>query len=306
MSTKLKVHLSLLAVNLIYGANYAIAKMAMPEFISPFAFILIRVGMGSLFYFLLYAMFVREKINVKDIPLFLICGLFGVAINQICFFKGLSLTNEINASLLMITTPILVVIFSAFIAREKISTLNVTGIGLGVLGALLILKGKGSFFTFSSSTMLGDTYIFINAISYSLYLVIVKKLMKRYHPITVICFVFMAGFIPVFFTGWHELSQVKWQHFTPMVWYSIAFVVVFTTFFAYLLNVFALKKTSPSLVGIYIYSQPIFATMISIIMKKEALQELTIVAALLIFGGVYLANKANTKVEEENILEEVK
>jgi drug/metabolite transporter (DMT)-like permease len=90
-----------------------------------------------------------------------------------------------------------------------------------------------------------------------------------------------------------------------MVWYSIAFVVVFTTFFAYLLNVFALKKTSPSLVGIYIYSQPIFATMISIIMKKEALQGLTIVAALLIFGGVYLANKANTKVEEENTLEEV-
>lgn len=303
MSTKLKVHLSLLAANLIYGANYAIAKLVMPEFITPFAFILIRVGLGTFFFLLLYGSFIREKISIKDIPLFILCGIFGVAINQICFFKGLTLTTEINASLLMITTPILVIIFSAFIAKEKISAFNIMGIGLGIVGALLILKGKGSLSTFSSKTLRGDIFIFINAVSYSLYLVMVKKLMAKYHPLTVISFVFLAGLIPVTYTGWQEVSRIDWGNFTPTVWYSIGFVVVFTTFFAYLLNIFALKKTSPSLVGIYIYSQPIFAAFISILMGKEPLNALTIIAATLIFIGVYFATNATTK---GNALEDIK
>jgi drug/metabolite transporter (DMT)-like permease len=291
MSTQLKVHLSLLAVNLIYGANYAIAKLAMPAFISPFAFILLRVGSGVIFYSLLYLLLVKEKIDKKDLVWFLICGFFGVAINQICFFTGLSITTEINASLLMITTPILVIIFSAVIAKEKISMFKTLGIALGVAGALLILKGKGAFFTFSSATFTGDLFIFINAVSYGLYLVLVKKLMKKYHPITVISGVFMAGFIPVCLVGGHDLAQVQWQKFTPLAWYSICFVVVFTTFTAYLLNIYALKNTSSSLVGIYIYSQPIFATLISVVMHKQELSRLTIIAAILIFSGVFLANQ---------------
>lgn len=298
MSTRLKVHLALLTVNLIYGANYAIAKIAMPEYVTPFAFILIRVGLGTLFYLLLYTIFIREKINSKDIPLFLICGLFGVAINQICFFKGLSITTEINAALLMITTPIIVIIFASIISKEKISTNNMIGIGLGIMGALLILKGRGAFFTFSSKTILGDIFIFINAISYGFYLVLVKKLMQKYHPLTVISFVFLAGLIPVFFTGYNEVKSIKWNEFTPMVWYSIAFVIFFTTFLAYLLNIFALKNTSPALVGIYIYSQPIFAAIISIAMKKQDLNGLTVLAAILIFTGVYLSNKTGTKKNE--------
>ncbi len=299
MSTQLKVHLSLLAVNLIYGANYAIAKLAMPAFISPFAFILLRVGSGVIFYSLLYLILVKEKIDKKDLGWFLICGFFGVAINQICFFTGLSKTTEINASLLMITTPILVIVFSAVIAKEKISMFKMLGIALGVAGALLILKGKGAFFTFSSTTFTGDLFIFINAVSYGLYLVLVKKLMKKYHPITVISGVFMAGFIPVCLAGGHELAQVQWQKMTPLVWCSISFVVVFTTFTAYLLNIYALKNTSSSLVGIYIYSQPIFATLISILMGKQELSRLTVLAAILIFSGVFLANLKNESLKRE-------
>lgn len=299
MSTQLKVHLSLLAVNLIYGANYAIAKLAMPAFISPFAFILLRVGSGVIFYSLLYLILVKEKIDKKDLGWFLICGFFGVAINQICFFTGLSKTTEINASLLMITTPILVIVFSAVIAKEKISMFKMLGIALGVAGALLILKGKGAFFTFSSTTFAGDLFIFINAVSYGLYLVLVKKLMKKYHPLTVISGVFMAGFIPVCLVGGHELAQVQWQKMTPLVWCSIGFVVLFTTFTAYLLNIYALKNTSSSLVGIYIYSQPIFATLISILMGKQELSRLTVLAAILIFSGVFLANQKNESLKHE-------
>jgi len=290
MTKKWKVHLALLAVNLIYGANYSIAKIALPQYVKPFAFIVLRVGPAVCFYFLLQFLISREKVAWKDIPKLALCGLFGVAINQICFFVGLSQTTEINAALIMITSPILVLIVGAISGREHINVVKVIGIILGALGAMLLLKGKGSLFSFNSSTIKGDTFIFINAVSYSIYLVMVKKLMTKYSPITVISYVFLFGLIPVLFMGWNSLMEVDWAHMPALAWWSIAYVIIATTFFAYLLNIFALRHVNASLVGIYIYSQPIFAAFIAIAVQHKAFEWHTVMAALIIFLGVFLVN----------------
>ena len=214
------VHLALLLVNLIYGANYTIAKIALPQYVKPFAFILIRVGSAVLFYFTLLLLFFREKIHWKHVPMLILCGIFGVAINQICFFVGLSQTTEINAALLMITTPILVLAFGVFAKRETLHPFKIAGIFLGALGALVLLKGKGSPFSFNSTTLKGDIFIFINAASYSVYLVLVKSLMKTYKPITVISWVFLFGSIPVLFMGWTQFTEIDWKLMPLNAWLS--------------------------------------------------------------------------------------
>lgn len=290
MKSSFKTHLALLTVNLIYGANYSIAKIALPTYIAPFAFILIRVGSAVLFYFLLQFIMGREKIDKKDIPMFALCGLFGVAINQICFFVGLSQTTEINASLLMITTPILVLTLGGLMGKEKVTALKVLGIALGALGAFLILKGRGAIFAFSSDTLKGDFFIFVNAVSYSFYLVVVKRLLRRYKPLTVISYVFLFGLIPVIFFGWEPLRQVDWAHMPAVAYFSVFYVIVCTTFFAYLLSTIALNRASSTLVGIYIYSQPLFAAFISIMMGKQQLNIYNASAAVLIFTGVFMVN----------------
>jgi len=178
MPAKLKAHVALLLANIIFGLNYTIAKISLPQYIEPFAYVVLRVTSGVLIYQLLNRLFIREKIATKDFPRLALCALFGIAINQTMFLKGLSITTEINASLIMITTPVLVLFLSHFILKESITLRKISGIILGSLGAGFIIL-FGNNFTPGSSTWLGDLFIFINALSYGLYLILVKPLLKN-------------------------------------------------------------------------------------------------------------------------------
>ena len=115
MNKILLAHISLLIANLIYAINYTFAKDVMPDFIAPSGFILLRV-IGALFLFALsYFLFIKEKVERKDIFRLAICGVFGVAINQLLFFEGLNLTSPINAAIVMTISPILVISLSFLI-----------------------------------------------------------------------------------------------------------------------------------------------------------------------------------------------
>ena len=290
MNRSVRAHLFLLIVNLFYGAGFTVTKMVMPEFIKPFGFILIRVSITTTLFFILHWFWLKEKVEKKDFLLLMACGMFGVVINQEMFFKGLSITTPINAALIMIMTPILVFVISFFLSHEKATWQKITGLVIGLSGALVILVGKG--FNFSSDTLLGDLFILINATSYAIYLVMVRPLMKKYHPLTVIKWVFLFGLIPVTLFGYRQLGEVQWHTFTAQTWAATAFVVVCTTFLAYLLNMLALREVHSSVVGAYIYLQPAIATIISISLGKDVITFEKVLSAVLIFSGVYLVSFA--------------
>ncbi len=304
MKNTTKAHLALVAVNLLYGGNYIIAKEVTPAFIKPFGFIVIRVTMATMLFWLLHKA-LRKAISItkepllhkpiakKDFPLLAACGLFGVGINQMMFFKGLSLTSPINASLIMITTPIMVLIFAAFIIKEKITPLKLLGIAVGTAGAaFLIIYGAKSGDAISNP--LGDLCIFINACSYALYLVLVKPLMQRYHPFVLIKWVFFFGWFIIMPFGFAEFRAIEWQTFSIGIWMCVAYVVVGATFFTYFFNVYALGKLNPSVVSTYIYTQPLIATTIAVLLGKDALTAIKVLAAVFIFMGVYMVSKPSS------------
>jgi len=285
-----KAHLALLVVNIIYGANYVIAKEAMPAYIQPFGFVCIRVTGAFLLFFLLHSFLIKESVDKADIPKLILCGFFGVIFNQLLFFKGLSLTSPINASLIMITTPIIVMIISSILIKEKITKNKAAGIALGAIGVSIIHLVGGD--QKIEGNLLGDIMVLLNAICYGSYLVMVKPLMNKYNPFTVLKWVFGTGLL-VWFVGFSEFNAIDWASFLPHIWLVVAYVVIGTTFFAYLLNTYALKRVNPSLVGIYIYSQPIIAALIAISLGKEGFSSIKIMSAALIFTGVYLVSKNN-------------
>lgn len=286
--------MALFTVSIIYGVNFIIAKEVMPAYILPFGFILLRVSTATLFFFLFAQAIVNEKIERQDWQRLFWCGMFGVALNQLFFFKGLNQTTPINASLIMITTPISVLILARIIIGEAITVRKATGIFLGAAGALLIIFGKKDF-ALNTSGFWGDIMVLFNAFFYAVYLVLVKPLMKKYNPLTVIKWVFAFGLIPVSLVGFQELSAVQWHTFSAIIWLYVTFVLIGTTIMAYLLNIYAMKKLSPTIVGIYIYVQPVVATTMSLTMGKDSLNVLKIIAAIMIFLGVYLASVAKSK-----------
>ncbi len=289
MSPVLKAHLALIIVNIIYGANYSIAKEVMPAFAQPFAFVLMRVGGALILFWLVSGAFVKEKLDKKDFPRIALLAVCGVMVNQLLFLKGLSLTTPINASIIMISNPIVVLLFAAVILKEKISFFKMAGIALGISGALLLLLFNNTF-SFGSETIRGDMMILINSISWACYVVLVKPLMQKYNTITVVKWVFLFGFIYVLPFGFTEFMEISWGDIPPVIWACIIFVVVATTFIAYILNTYALKALSPSVVSIYIYLQPFLATLIAVIFGKDQLDARKVVSAALIILGVYLVS----------------
>jgi len=292
LNKSLKAHLAALAANLIYGANYSISKGIMPLYIRPAGFIVIRVIISVLLFLLFRSLFVKgekKKIERKDYFNFFLCGLFGVAINQLLFFEGLSRTTAINAALIITTNPVLVMLAASYILKELITKRKITGISLGVAGAALLILNEHSLAT-GQGTWHGDVMIFINAASYAVFLVMAKPLMAKYNPFVVITWTFFFGMLLVMPFGYHEVMQVSWHTFTMNTWVAVFYVCFFSTFLAYLLNTYGLRQLSPAVLSFYIYLQPIFATFISLSLSGEPFTLVQAVSCAMIFAGVYLVS----------------
>lgn len=283
----LRTHGALLLVNLIYGANFTIAKQVMPRFLEPYAFIILRVSTALFLYLLIHKLFFKSKIDWKeDWKRFALCGFFGIAFNQLMFFKGLSMTTPINGSLLMIITPIFVIIFSSLLHQESLMWNKIVGTMLGTSGAFLLIGGKQ--FNFSSETAMGDLCIVLNALSYAVYLVIVRPLMHKYNPFTVITYVFLCGYPWVLMVGSRQLFQVEWSSIPSQYYWHIAFILICATALVYFLNLMAMRETSSTVVGNYIYTQPFFAVIIALLSNNDFLSWIKIASGMMIILGVYL------------------
>jgi len=288
MDNRLKAHVYVFLANLIYGANYSIAKWVMPEYIKPFGFIILRVWVSAILFFLSWRLLQFEKVEKQDRLRLLLCAIFGVTINQLLFFKGLSLTGPLNAGLIMVTNPIFVLIFGVLILGEAFTFRKVLGVLAGLSGALLLILYSGKNAALGNSA-LGDSFILLNSLSYAIYLVMVKPLMRKYHPLTIMTIVFAIGSLLVLPFGWQEASAIEWSSFTPQIWGATAFVIIGTTFFAYLFNTLGLATLSPSVVSIYIYLQPLLAAGFALVLSSHTPQWIHLASAILVFTGVYLS-----------------
>ena len=290
MVTKNKIllaHLALFGANLIYAFNYGYAKDVMEGgYVPPFTFILFR-AVGATILFWITSFFFYEHIKKKDVWRFILCGFFGITANQLMFFAGLDLTSTIHASIIMISSPIIVSILSIFMINDKMNLKKGLGITIGLAGALTVILHKGN--TSGEAGVWGDLLIFLNASSYGLYLITVKPLMSRYHPITVIKWVFTFGLLGVIPFGLSQFSAVNWVMPTSII-LKIGFVILFTTYFCYLFNIYGIKYVSPTVVSTYIYLQPILTSFIALFSGRENLDAIILISSILIFSGVYLVS----------------
>jgi drug/metabolite transporter (DMT)-like permease len=287
MSKRTWALLAATTVSIIYGLSFTIAKDVMPTYVKPYGFILIRVFGATILFWLISLFGSKEKIKRQDFPRIIAAAFFGVALNMLTFFKGLSFTSPISAAVIMVTTPIIVLILSTILMKEKMKKRKIFGILLGLFGTFfLILYGKS--IGNATNASLGNFLVFINAVSYAFYLIIVKKLMDKYNAFTFVKWIYTFGLLMVIPFGWNEYQEIQWQTLPSIILWEIGFVVVFTTFFTYLFNLVSMRELKPTTVAVFIYLQPLFATLFAISLGKDELSWVKIVSAVLIFVGVYL------------------
>lgn len=290
MSKRFWALLAATLVSIIYGVTFTIAKDVMPKYVQPFGFIALRVGGSMILFWLIAPFFSTEKIEKADFPRIIAAAFFGVALNMLTFFKGLSYTSPIMGAVLMVTTPMIVLVLSAILMKERMKKQKVFGLILGLIGTVfLILYGK-SVINASNAT-LGNILVFINAVSYGFYLIIVKKLMDKYNAFAFVKWIYTFGFLMVLPFGWSEFQAVDYANLPTDIIWKIGFVVVFSTFLTYLLNLVSMRELKPTTVAVFIYLQPLFATIFAISLGKDDLGWVKIISAVLIFTGVYLVTQ---------------
>ena len=297
MSKKTWALIAASLVALIYSANFSIAKDVMPHHVQPFGFIIFRVAGAMILFWLVGLLGPKEKIDRSDYPNIFVGAIFGMAINMLAFFEGLNLTTPINAAVVMVTAPLVVLPLSFIFLKEKMRPLKVLGVLIGFSGTLLIIfYGKGQSLR-APNPALGNFLVFINAASYAIYIIAAKKLTRKYHPFTFIKWMYTIGLFFVLPFGWEQVSQMHFETIPLDGYLKIGYVVVFSTFGTYILNIFAIKELKPTTVAVFIYLQPLLATAIAIGMGSDTIDYIKIGAATLIFLGVFLVTKvSSTKI----------
>lgn len=276
---------------LIYGVTFTIAKDVMPTYIKPFAFILLRVFSATTIFWTIGLFIKKQKIDNSDYKKIFLASVFGVTVNMLAYFKGLNLTTPISASVIMVTSPIMVLIFSSILIKQPIGKQRILGVFIGLVGTVLLITFGSSTSQNATNSNLGNFLVFVNATSYGLYLVLAKDLIKKYKPIVFVKWLYLFGLILVLPVGYSEFTEITWQAIPTNIYWNIGFVIIFTSCVTYLFNLYGLSKLKPTTVSVFIYLQPVIATIYALIVGSDSLNMVKIGATVLIFSGVYLVTK---------------
>lgn len=286
----LKAHLGVLLTNLFFAGNYSLVKSISPAFIGPYGLNVLRAGLSALLFWVIW-LFGKSSARIRrnDWGRFLLCGLAGICLNQTLFIKGLTLTSTIHAALLILVTPIVVTFFALWILKERFTPTKAVGLSLGIGGAvfLILQREEGHHAT---NYLLGDVLVTLNAVAYAVYFILVKPLMQTYSTLHVTRWVFTIGLFMLLPFGWGQVAAVDWGSFEWRQTAALLYVTIAGTFLAYYFTAYGLRKLGASITGAYIYTQPVFAVGIAALFLAEQLTWQKLVAAALIFTGVFLVN----------------
>ena len=269
----------------------------MPLYIEPFGFILLRVTGAAILFWLISFWGPKEKIARADWPRIFGCAIFGMVINMLFFFKGLSLSTPINSSVIITLSPVMVLILASILIKERITLLKSIGIAIGMAGALVLILFSNETTATAPNIPMGNVLFIINAFSYGLYLILVKPLTKKYHSFTLMKWLFLIAIFINFPVTIGEFSQVEWAALPFDAIWKMGFVVLGTTFLTYLLNIYALKELSASTISAFIYLQPLIAISFAVAIGADSLNLVKIIAAILVFIGVYMVSMKKTKLK---------
>ena len=286
-SERARVLLALTVIQVLFGVHYLAGKIVLRE-IEPRAWAVLRVA-GSAALLLALARLLRRRFPFapRELGLLALFSFFGVAVNQVCFVEGLARTTAIHSAIINTLIPAWTLLFAVLLRREELTVLKAGSLLLACAGVLLVIRPERA--SLSSANFVGDLVTMINSMSYGFFLVISKRTMHRVDALAATALMFVFGTIPITAFGLRALVATDLSAVSPAAWWWAAFIVVFPTAAAYVLISWTLARAEASLVALFVYLQPLIATLLGVAFEGERLTVRTVAGALLIFGGVYLA-----------------
>ena len=280
---------ALLAVQASFGSLPVIGKVVLAV-IPAVALVGMRVGITALILFVVQL--TRGRIRLKetgDYWRLAVLSLFGVTFNQLMFITGLSMTKAANASLLAVTIPIFALTIGSLIGVEKLRPIKFVGIIVAAAGVIFLIDPRVA--SFSSQTTIGDMLIILNSLSYGLYVATSKSVVTRNGAFRSIMWIFIFASIICVPLGAISISSVDVSAVSTQIWMMVLYIAVAVTAVPYFLNAWALARVNPSTVAVFVYLQPLIGFIFAVIFLGETVDSKFIVAAGLVFIGVFVVTK---------------
>lgn len=288
-----RVFVALVLVQIMFAALPVAAKIALREVSTP-TITLLRVSAAALVFVLIHKLTLNQKIaSRRDYGRLAYYSVLGVSANQLLYLTGLSLTTATAAQTLLTGGPAVTLLVAILLGKEQGTRAKWVGIALAGTGALGLV-GVVSMETGA----LGNLIIVLNMIGYSLYLVSARDILHRYHPLTVITWIFIFGALGLLPFG--ALPALRELPDTSLATRLVLLgIILFPTVLAYYLNMWALTKVESSVVSMFIYMQPVLTVLMAMPILGERPSLRMVPAALLIFAGVALAIRSARRADHK-------
>ena len=299
MKKTLAPHLALILANSIWALDYPFYKLLMPHYVSPMAMVCTAVIVAALLS-LIFSLFTGfEKVDRKDIPILIVTAFLTAVLRKLCLMNGMARTSPIDGSIIDSVDPVIVLVFAVLLHQERFSLRKAAGVALGLGGTILVVLA-GAHKSHEASSLIGNLLVFMCAVFSAIYLVVFKKIVVKYKPITVLRWVYCIGALMLLPFGAKDVVHIQFSNFDTHATLLYLFVLLLPTFGPNIMLAWSLKYVSPTVSSMYGYIQPVLAALMAVVMRMDKLRFDTIAASVLIFIGVYLVIK-NSSVSPASV-----
>ena len=295
-------HLACFGAYCIFGFNIVCCKnISNAHVLTPMDLFCLRAIGATALFWLLSLFMPKEKVDRKDLPKIFVASMLGLFLTQVSFLKAITLATSIDVSIANTCTPIMTMFVAAIALKEPITGKKIGGVMISLAGVLLLIFNSVGLGGGASETKpMGIVLTVVNALTFALYLGIFRPLIAKYNVVTFMKWMFLFSMLVALpFNGQH-LVQVPFGQMESKVLWQVTFVVVCATFIAYFLIPVGQKRLRPTLVSMYNYTQPIIATLISIVIGLDRMTWQKIVAMVLVFTGVWIVNQSRSAATPSN------
>lgn len=295
-NTRISGHIACLAAYAIFGFNIIVCKdLTGGHLISPLGIFTIRsIGAGLLFWAL--SLFLpKEKVDRKDYIKIFAASFLGFFMTQITFLVAIPEVTPMHCSILSAMSPIYTMFIAAIVLKEPLTWKKGGGVLLSLCGIIFLILNNAGTGGVSESSLRGLLLMFLNSLSFSLYLGIFRPLIDKYSVVTFMKWIFLFSTLMSLPFTFREVLGFGWTRIPSAQLWELGYLVVFATFFSYFLIPFGQKRIRPTLVSMYSYVQPIIATIISICIGMDQLTWQKVLAAFMVFAGVFVVSRSKAK-----------
>lgn len=291
--SRISGHLACFTAYAIFGINIIICKdLTGGHLISPIAIFTLRsIGAGLMFWIL--SLFLpQEKVDKKDYLKIFAAAFLGYFVTQLTFLMAIPDVTPMHCSIVSSMSPIYTMFIAALVLKEPVTWKKVGGVILSLSGILFLIFSNASSSGVTESKLSGILLMVLNSLSFSLYLGIFKPVIAKYSVVTFMKWIFLFSALMSLPLSFKEVVSLSWIHIPSAQMWELGFLIVFATFVSYFLIPFGQKRIRPTLVSMYSYIQPIIATAISIILGMDIVTWQKILAAIMVFAGVFVVSRS--------------